>query len=179
MFSKKSFEWYRNKTAGITQKAAQDSMLTRILLKGKRAPLLVPGTMYTFLYDAKMKDVLPYWDKFPLVLIVEPYEDGFLGLNLHYIPPSFRYKILQQLSRLNTDTKYDNKTRIRLSWELLKTATRIKFVRRCIKRYLDDHRRSKMVKIPYNEWPHVIMLPSQRFTGATPKQVWADSLGKE
>jgi hypothetical protein len=29
---------------------------------------ILPGNMYMFFYDAKLKDKLPYWDMFPLVL---------------------------------------------------------------------------------------------------------------
>ena len=32
----------------------------------KRKGKLAPGKMYTFGYDAKFKEILPYWDKFPL-----------------------------------------------------------------------------------------------------------------
>ena len=42
------------------------------------------GKMYFYYYDAKTKDMLPYWDKFPLVIPLEVHTDGFIGLNLHY-----------------------------------------------------------------------------------------------
>ena len=46
-------------------------------------PDAVIGRMYFFYYDAKNKDKLPQWDRFPLVLPIERYGNGFLGLNLH------------------------------------------------------------------------------------------------
>ena len=33
--------------------------------------------MYTFFYDPKTKDKLPYYDRFPVVIINEIYPDGF------------------------------------------------------------------------------------------------------
>lgn len=48
------------------------------------------GAMLVFFYNAKTKKKLPYWDRFPLVLMVGPAEGGFYGLNLHYIPPQHR-----------------------------------------------------------------------------------------
>jgi hypothetical protein len=42
------------------------------------------GRMYFYYYDPKTKDTLPYYDKFPLVIPIERYSDGFLGLNLHF-----------------------------------------------------------------------------------------------
>ena len=47
---------------------------------------ILPGNMYMFFYDAKLKDKLPYWDAFPLVLPFRKVPGGFFGLNLHYIP---------------------------------------------------------------------------------------------
>ena len=49
-------------------------------------PVVTPGEMYMFYYDAKHKDTLPYWDRFPLVFPFSKVKDGFLGLNLHYLP---------------------------------------------------------------------------------------------
>jgi hypothetical protein len=48
------------------------------------------GRMYFYFYDPKTKDSLPYYDRFPLVIPIERYSDGFLGLNLHYIHPKQR-----------------------------------------------------------------------------------------
>ena len=45
------------------------------------------GGMFLFFYNPKLKDKLPYYDRFPLVIPLERYADGFLGINLHYLPP--------------------------------------------------------------------------------------------
>ena len=68
------------------------------------------GRMYFFFYDPKTKETLPYYDRFPLVLPVKRYIDGFLGLNLHYIHPKYRIILLDKLSIsfLNND-KWDEK----------------------------------------------------------------------
>ena len=49
---------------------------------------ITPGRLYLYMYDAKHKATLPYWDKYPLVFPYAETEDrkGFYGLNMHYLP---------------------------------------------------------------------------------------------
>ena len=56
------------------------------------------GGMYFYVYDPKTKNEMAFYDKFPLVIPVEKYSDGFLGLNLHYIHPRSRLALLDKLS---------------------------------------------------------------------------------
>ena len=64
---------------------------SNILNDAKRiSPRAFVGRMYFYHYDPKYKDTLPVWDKFPLVIPMEMYDDGFLGLNIHYLDPYSR-----------------------------------------------------------------------------------------
>ena len=63
----------------------------------RKAKRYLEGRMYLFFYDAKTKDKLPYWDRFPLIFILEITQDGFTGLNLHYLPPRLRVRFLYEL----------------------------------------------------------------------------------
>ena len=47
----------------------------------------VVGSMIMFFYDPKTKDTLPYYDTFPLVVVVGPAPGGFYGLNLRRFNP--------------------------------------------------------------------------------------------
>ena len=76
------------------------------------------GKMYFYYYDPKTKENLQYWDKFPLVIPIETYRDGFLGLNLHYISPKQRLVLLDALSEFANNSKYDETTRLRLTYNL-------------------------------------------------------------
>ena len=57
---------------------------------------IVPGEMYFYLYDPKLKETLPYYDMFPLVLPFRRLDEGFVGVNLHYLPYAVRFKVLKQ-----------------------------------------------------------------------------------
>src|SRR5882672_6183900 len=48
------------------------------------------GQLVMYSYDPKWKDVLPYYDRYPVVIPIELKPDRMLGLNLHYLPPRVR-----------------------------------------------------------------------------------------
>ena len=56
-----------------------------------------PGKLYMFKYNAKWKDRLPYWDAFPLVVTLDYGRKYILGLNLHYLPPTYRNVLFQNM----------------------------------------------------------------------------------
>ena len=136
------------------------------------------GRMYFFYYDPKTKDKLPYFDRFPLVIPVEPYNDGFLGLNLHYIHPRYRITLLDKLSQTATDKRFDLNTELRINYQYLKGATKAFEAMPCIKRYLYSHVKSRFVEIFADEWDIACMLPMETFVGAGTSKVYADSKDK-
>jgi hypothetical protein len=136
------------------------------------------GKMYFYFYDPKTKDTLPYYDRFPLVIPIESYPDGFLGLNLHYIHPKQRLILLDKLSETATNDKFDSKTKLRVSYGYLAGASRAFEATPCIKRYLYSHIQSRFLEISADEWDIAAMLPVETFVGATTSKVYADSRKK-
>jgi hypothetical protein len=136
------------------------------------------GRMYFYFYDPKHKATLPYYDRFPLVLPVERYPDGFLGLNLHYIHPKQRIILLDKLSDFATNSKYDETTRLRLSYAVLASATKAFEATPCIKRYLFSHVESRFLEITADKWDIAALLPFEHFVGASKSKVFRDSRTK-
>lgn len=140
------------------------------------------GRLFFFFYDAKLKKELPYWDKFPLVIPIEIYNDSFLGLNLHYLHPTYRTILLDKLETILTNKKYDDTTKMKISYSYLKKASKIlpKEAKPCIKKYLYTHVQSKFLPISAEDWEIVVFLPWEDFTsstrsGITKQEVWQDS----
>lgn len=133
------------------------------------------GKMYFFFYDPKTKDSLPYYDRFPLVIPIERYSDGFLGLNLHYIHPKQRIILLDKLSDTATNKRFDEKTKLRLSYQYLATASTAFQVMPCIKRYLFNYLTSRFLEIPADEWDIAALLPVEQFEKASKSKVYAES----
>ena len=136
------------------------------------------GKMYFYFYDPKTKDTMPYYDRFPLVIPIERYNDGFLGLNLHYIHPKHRMILLDKLSDTMSNDTYDEKTKLKINYRYLAAASRIFEANPCIKRYLFTQIESRFLEITADEWDIAAMLPVESFVGATTSKVYADSRKK-
>jgi hypothetical protein len=136
------------------------------------------GRMYFYFYDPKTKDSMPYYDRFPLVIPIERYNDGFLGLNLHYIHPKHRMILLDKLSDTMSNDTYDEKTKLKINYRYLAAASRIFEANPCIKRYLFTQIESRFLEITADEWDIAAMLPVESFVGASTSKVYADSRKK-
>jgi hypothetical protein len=173
MRSREARNWLRAKT-GTLRPTKGDLMRDKQRLREKS----FIGRMYFYFYDPKTKDTLPYYDKFPLVIPIERYPDGFLGLNLHYISPKQRVLLLDKLSTLLTDDNYDEKTRLRISYDYLSRASKMYQAKPCIKRYLFSHIQSRFLEITADEWDIAAMLPVESFVKAKKNKVWSESEDK-
>lgn len=166
-------EWLRSKMPELNptpQKLMQDRL--------RQTNSHFVGHMYFFYYDPKLKDTLPYYDRFPLVIPIQPYPDGFLGLNLHYIHPKQRIILLDKLSEHATNKNFDIQTRLKLNYQLLAAFSKAFEATPCIKRYLSTHVQSRFVEIFADEWDIAALLPVEQFQGASKNKVWADSRKK-
>lgn len=133
----------------------------------------VIGQMYFYLYDAKYKDTLPYWDKFPLMIPIKYYKDGWLGLNLHYAPPKLRAMILDKLLEYAKAHKSE-KAFMKVSYGLLKGTLGLKQVGPLIHRYLIKHVKTELVKVDSEYWEKAALLPVQQFQKVDARAVWKD-----
>lgn len=171
---KKSKTWFDQQIVLLTKKRITPNSILRndpSALKNQVAP----GNLYMFFYDAKMKDSLPYWDKFPLVFPFRKVEGGFYGLNLHYLPYKMRAQLMDKLMSLKSNSNLNDNTKLRLSWDLLNGASKFAAAKPCVKHYLNDHLRSPLIRIDPTDWSTALMLPVERFVGASTGKVWADS----
>ena len=139
------------------------------------------GSMYMFFYDPKHKETLPYYDTFPLVIVLSEAPGGFLGLNLHYLPPLLRAKFLDALLDTLNNQKYDKTTKFRATYDLMKSASKMKYFKPCIKHYLSSHVKSKFTMIPPPEFEIAVFLPTANFKAGnkaySANAVYKDSRG--
>ena len=138
---------------------------------------LTPGNMVFFGYMPKTKDELQFWDEFPVTIILHPQKGGFLGLNLHYLPPSARADFLNKLLKYVSDpnwVKHNNTSvEFRVTYGLLKNSARMKAFKPCIKRYYYNHIVTKVAYIDPMQWKMVPFFPLDKFKGASRADVWA------
>ena len=132
------------------------------------------GKMCLFVYNAKHKDSLPYFDRFPLVLMMESTPDGFTGLNLHYLHPLARAAFLDKLLALDNGPLSDT-TKLKLKYSFLKKAATLSEFAPCYKRYLTDHVQSRISVVLGSDFPVACFLPTENFSGASKDKVWRDT----
>ena len=163
----KSTQWYRDKIKEFGKPGAMD-----LIRDGKRNNNPFYGRLNMFFYDPKFKKTLPYYDRFPLVLPIERYSNGFLGINLHYLPIPLRIRLLDELMDYSTDTNFDSKTKINANYSKLKN---VKLLKPTLKRYLAGKVKSRFRRVDADEFTVATLLPVQRFSKAKSKTVWSDS----
>ena len=163
----KSTEWYRDKIKEFGKPGAMD-----LIRDGKRNNKPFYGRLNMFFYDPKLKKKLPYYDTFPLVLPLEPYADGFLGINFHYLPMTLRLKLLDTVVDFSNNTKFDESTRLAVDYSKLK---KFNIIKPTLKRYLAGRVKTQFRRIDADEFTVATLLPVQRFKKATAKEVWSDS----
>ena len=163
----KSTQWYRDKIKEFGKPGAMD-----LIRDGKRNNKPFFGRLNMFFYDPKLKAKLPYYDTFPLVLPLEPYSDGFLGINLHYLPMSLRLQLLDRLVDYSNNTKFDESTRLAVDYSKLK---KLSIIKPTLKRYLAGRVKTQFRRIDADEFTVAALLPVQRFKKASAAEVYKDS----
>ena len=127
--------------------------------KRRRVSAADIGRMFMFEYDAKYKEKLPIWDRFPLIIILDINNKYILGLNLHYIPPKMRQRYLEVLLK-GSRKDLDEMKKVIISWGKVKGK---QFSEQMVKLYLKTNIESMMLEIPPKEWINAIYLPSAQF----------------
>jgi hypothetical protein len=169
----KSKTWFQQQVTLMTNRRVNERLLFK---EQKLTSKIIPGKLYMFYYDPKTKDKLPYYDTFPLVFPYDALNDGFIGLNMHYLPYWHRIQLMTRLMKFASNTTLDTNTKIRYSWSLIAGVSRFKVAESCIKRYLSSHVESQFIEVPANDWHTAMMLPVERFHKSNKNAIWGDSI---
>ena len=161
------YQWYRNRIKELgTPNTAE------LLRSGKLNKQPTPKHLNMFIYAPKGAKKLPYYDTFPLVLPLERYDDGFLGINLHYLPMTLRIRLLDRLVDYSNNTKFDESTRLAVDYSKLKN---LNLIKPTLKRYLAGRVKTQFRRIDADEFTVAALLPVQRFKKASASEVYSDS----
>lgn len=135
------------------------------------------GKMYFFEYVAKYSGIgnddipvsqqLPVFDRYPLVLPFSTAPNGFIGINLHYLPIKIRAWLLDQLMR----TANVPANKLRINWQLLSNLSRANVGKYATHRYLLNHITSPFRMVKIDDYPNAIMLPFAGWYGTDRKLI--------
>jgi len=166
--------WLRQKAAEVRTVSPRATIQQGPLLTNR----ITTGNMYLFAYDPKTKDDLPYYDRFPLVFPFRRVQDGFYGINMHYLPPLLRAKLMDALYDTINNDNMDETTRLRINYRILQSAAKFRFFEPCVKHYLNNHVKSRFLQVDPTQWDVALFLPLERFAKANKLKVYADSKKK-
>lgn len=173
----KSLEWLQNmidmalgKTNSNTTSTDDQTEIRKMRFESVNYPEM--GKLYFFMYhDPLTKATLPYWDKFPVVIFIEQVQVstgiGFLGLNLHYLPPMARAGLLDALIVAHYEMGKEGKDKkLYLNYEILRSfMTNYPSARICIKKYAlsqimaSSTTKGRFAEIHPDDWRFVVTLP--------------------
>ena len=173
----KARNWYRN--AAKTYGSVKDGQFFgKSSDKDRMASRPMIGGMYMYEYMAKGRKTLPYYDRMPLIFPFKMVKGGFYGLNMHYLPLPLRAKLMDALYETTNNKAYDETTKLKINYQILTKASKFEAFKPCVKRYLTSQVQSRFMYVYPSEWDIALFLPTERFTGATKSQVWAQSKKK-
>lgn len=177
--SRESLNWLRGKVSMLRSSPSLIRTFSRekerYTRPNDRSKFLIGG-MYFFVYDPKGKSDLPYYDKFPCVIPLKREPDGFIGLNIHYLPLRYRINFMKKLLTYAVYNDDDEIKRIRITYPILAASNRLKEFKPCVKHYLYDHIKSRILAVKPEEWDVAMYLPVQQFRKESSKTVWQDSI---
>ena len=170
--TRESLEWFRDRLKDMKTINRNNLLKDPALQKRQRVGV---GRMYMYFYDPKHRKTLPYYDSFPLTIVMQPTSDGFYGLNLHYIHPTVRARLFDKLLETSNNSRYDETTKFKLNYSILQNVSSLKAFRPCFKRYLTTQIDSPIVMVESPEWEIATFLPTHQFNKASARKVWAES----
>lgn len=133
-----------------------------------------PGKMYFFSYLPENRQRLPFYDEYPVVLMLEQEAGGFLALNFHYLRHEARADFFDELLDFvdNSDYESDPKAEIDVTYKMLKSAKFKKYFRPCIRSYRYRNFASGAYEIAPKDWKIMMFLPLERFCKMSREEVW-------
>lgn len=148
-------KWINTKAMDLTSGVVQK----RLLNSNRAAGSVTVGNLYFFKYDPKHKAKLPLYDKYPMAFPIKMYGDGFLGVNMHYLPIGQRK---QFVNSINEYKKTSDLSRMDVSAELFNELERTKriyqIIPEAVHRYLNTQLRSRFIQILPDEYEKAVQL---------------------
>ena len=158
-----AIDWFRN-VIRKDKAVSFDRVLEGVSALKKSPTSFKPGQMFTYTYNPKYKDKLPFYDIYPLIVVAELTDTGWYGFNIHYLPPILRAELFKEIVYFKRNPA-----------DIAKRLAKHPLTAACIKQYLHKQLVTPPVSIPKEEWEIAIQLPYEGFQKSTNTKVWANS----
>lgn len=138
------------------------------------------GSMIHFQYDAKHKDTLQFWDKYPTIIVLKYQGTRMLGLNLHFVPFPLRKTITEYVLKQNINNIKNNKP-IKIDYRTMKSFLIASKATICIRSYLVG-RISSRVTIVKSHKDYILgatSLKTEKIYKMTSDQIYQLAMGRD
>lgn len=134
------------------------------------------GWLYTMIYDAKLKDKLPYWDACPLMLVLAKRPGNILGINVHYLPYQYRESLTESLLRSVKNKNRITYADIKIAWKSARIP--LGFASLAIRSYLWSHIKTPLKEFTWSNYKEAIANILPRFKKETESMIHLEIIGK-
>ena len=163
-----SIRWYRQKVQELLPKPQVRQMIREGIKTQKVTVRPNFGMMNLFYYRPKGAEKLPYYDIFPLVIPMgRRLNNGFVGINFHYLSVPQRWLLLERLSMFQVpseldafDTEEGAGDVMALFWSKIRRKRGVKPI---VRRYLTKYIQTRFLKIELSEMLIALAIPMERF----------------
>jgi hypothetical protein len=167
---KQAMEWY---TKSLKDFNAKDVV--------KRPNRFTPGKIYVFRYDTpKYEKELPWWDRNPVVLALDPVDGNDCGINLNLLPVYVKETLLDDVhTRLNGQIKTAitrgggnalNQRGLSLSYKGAKAYLDRYGFGFAVRQYIPSLKRKQAI-VNYENWTNIILCEFAELEGVPPGRV--------
>lgn len=171
--TKEAQSWFRKKAQALGKSINRRDLMAEDEITLASRPLI--GSMNMFFYDPKHKETLPFYDRFPLAILVGPAPKGFYGINLHYLPVALRARFLDGLMDITNNKKYDDSTKFEVTYNMLQASSKLRYFKPCYKHYLTAHVKSRFARVSAPEWEIATFLPTASWEKASQSTIYKAS----
>ena len=161
-------DWFKEKALSLRSGGESRNRLFRADERYADVNSEFVGGMYFYRYDPKYKMTLPIYDKYPLTIVIDRYNDGFLGMNTHYLTKGQRGTMIGLFNDFYAKKKLFNgviASGSKSNWDLVQASTNglSGLSQKAVKRYLYVHVRSQFIRINQDEYDKAIQLPIEEW----------------
>lgn len=140
----------------------------------------MPGKIYVFRYDTPITKDLPWWDRNPIVLALDPYNGNEVGINLNLLPVEVKETLLDDVHTRLIGQIITNSTR---APENAKAQQGLNLTYNGAKRYLDrfgfgfavrqykPRLKTRQAVVSYENWAKIALCNFMEMQGVTERMV--------
>jgi hypothetical protein len=172
--SVESADWFAEKMKDIINPINRRELQREVrAMHGLQTPEV--GRMYMFYYFPKGSATLPYFDMFPVIILMKMGRESFQGLNLHYLPLDLRQEFFLKALDRSSNRIYNKQTFLRIDYDYLNSFRKFRAFRPCFKQYALTNVKGRIINVPSSEWEIVMNLPTAIWRKRPEEVVHADS----